>query len=192
MAILTLFTVFLNQLPQRVLTKNFFLKFCIYIPLVLIALGFAFWVYLSTEKIQNLIGLEEAQKYTFDYIIVGGGTAGCVLASRLSQDAAVSVLLIEAGSTFSPLAMVPFLTSQQQKTHNDWKFSTVSQKHSSFGFVDQVICFHSDQNVKMSNIQVNAYQQHVNYPTVFLLIGSISAAWKRSGWIESIELHVTF
>jgi choline dehydrogenase-like flavoprotein len=37
----------------------------------------------------------------FDYIVIGGGSAGCVLASRLTEDPAIKVCLLEAGGSDS-------------------------------------------------------------------------------------------
>ena len=43
----------------------------------------------------------------FDYIVVGGGSAGCALANRLSANKINNVLLIEAGKTSHPLSRMP-------------------------------------------------------------------------------------
>jgi choline dehydrogenase-like flavoprotein len=67
----------------------------------------------------------------FDYIIVGAGSAGCVLANRLSAGDSVSVCLIEAGPVDSnPLIHAPFgfsLLSENKKIN--WCFETVPQQH---------------------------------------------------------------
>lgn len=66
----------------------------------------------------------------FDYIIVGGGTAGLVVASRLSEDEAVRILVIEAGTDHSsdPLVTTPgALIGQLGNPEYDWNFQTVPQ-----------------------------------------------------------------
>ena len=42
---------------------------------------------------------------TYDYVVVGAGSAGCVLASRLSEDPATRVLVLEAGGRDRHLAL---------------------------------------------------------------------------------------
>src|SRR5882757_6006100 len=67
---------------------------------------------------------------SFDYIVVGGGTAGCVLANRLSEDPNVSVLLLEAGGKdIHPLIHMPAGFAKMTKGIASWGWSTVPQRH---------------------------------------------------------------
>ena len=66
----------------------------------------------------------------FDYIVVGAGSAGCVLADRLSEDLATRVLLIEAGGRDrSPNIKIPAAFAKQFHTKLDWDFSTEPEPH---------------------------------------------------------------
>ncbi|MCJ1436767.1 hypothetical protein MMC27_006149 [Xylographa pallens] len=68
----------------------------------------------------------------YDFIIIGGGTAGCVLASRfLERHPSLSVLLIEAGPdvTNHPHVNEPLEGALLHGTDIDWNYLTVPQKH---------------------------------------------------------------
>ncbi len=64
----------------------------------------------------------------FDYIIVGAGSAGCLLANRLSADPSNRVLLLEAGGRDSdPLVHIPGAYAKLFKKKHDWGFWTIPQ-----------------------------------------------------------------
>ncbi|HEY3891110.1 MAG TPA: GMC family oxidoreductase N-terminal domain-containing protein, partial [Bradyrhizobium sp.] len=66
---------------------------------------------------------------TFDFVVVGGGSGGCAVASRLSEDPATSVALLEAGGkddnwvVTTPGAMILMISGKL----NNWAFDTVPQ-----------------------------------------------------------------
>lgn len=65
-----------------------------------------------------------------DYLIVGAGSAGCVLANRLTEDPDVSVLLLEAGPTDRSLdVMIPAAFSKLFGSKRDWNYETQKQEH---------------------------------------------------------------
>jgi choline dehydrogenase-like flavoprotein len=66
----------------------------------------------------------------FDYVIVGGGSAGCVLAARLSEDPAARVCLIEAGGKdTNPLIHMPVGFAKMTTGPLTWGLTTTPQRH---------------------------------------------------------------
>ena len=66
----------------------------------------------------------------YDYVIVGAGSAGCVLANRLSEDPQARVLLIEAGGRDRSMKVkIPAAFPQQFHTKLDWDFATEPEPH---------------------------------------------------------------
>jgi choline dehydrogenase len=70
------------------------------------------------------------EKAMYDYVIVGAGSAGCVLAARLSEDPDVKVCLIEAGpADDADNIHIPVAFSKLFRTRYDWDYDTAEEPH---------------------------------------------------------------
>jgi choline dehydrogenase-like flavoprotein len=66
----------------------------------------------------------------FDFLIIGSGTAGCVLAARLSEDPSLRIGLMEAGGpAVDPRIAIPGQWPMLQNSEIDWAYRTVPQRH---------------------------------------------------------------
>ena len=76
---------------------------------------------------------------SYDYIIIGGGTAGAVLAARLTEDADITVLLLEAGGDYTenPKYHIPSAFGPLQHSKADWEYYTEPQTKACRGMKDR-------------------------------------------------------
>ncbi|KAF9931055.1 hypothetical protein FBU30_010884 [Linnemannia zychae] len=66
----------------------------------------------------------------YDYVVLGGGTAGSVIASRLAEDPTVNVLVLEAGYSDEVLqSRTPILFNTLFQSESDWNYETLPQSH---------------------------------------------------------------
>lgn len=94
----------------------------------------------------TLSSLENFLNQDFDFVVVGGGTAGLVVAARLTENANVQVGVLEAGSAHlgDPMIMTPLLYPQLfNDPEYDWCHKTVPQvrafsRHSYFTNSSQI------------------------------------------------------
>jgi choline dehydrogenase len=70
------------------------------------------------------------ERVMYDYVIVGAGSAGCVLAARLTEDPDVTVCLVEAGpADTSENIRIPIGTAQMFRTRLDWDYDSHLEPH---------------------------------------------------------------
>lgn len=74
----------------------------------------------------------------FAYVIVGAGTAGSVVAARLSEVPCVTVLVLEAGPAPPKLNDILAIGNNFWRTDLDWQFRTAPQKFTGRGLVNRV------------------------------------------------------
>lgn len=66
----------------------------------------------------------------YDYIVVGAGASGAVVANRLTEDSSIYVLLLEAGGPQNVVTDIPGLSERLVDSDDyDWKYKTVPQKY---------------------------------------------------------------
>ncbi|XP_014203590.1 glucose dehydrogenase [FAD, quinone] [Copidosoma floridanum] len=99
--------------------------------LPLLGIGFTVFRYSSIDPESHPVNQRQLLS-TYDFIVVGGGSAGAVVASRLSEIPDWKVLLLEAGPDENEVSDVPALTGYMQLSEFDWMYKTEPPSNSAY------------------------------------------------------------
>ncbi|CAG9861255.1 unnamed protein product [Phyllotreta striolata] len=87
------------------------------------AAGLAFMRYISIDPEQHPVNILNVRP-EYDFVVIGGGSAGAVVASRLSEISNWTVLLLEAGGDENEISDIPSLSGYLQMSQMDWMYQT--------------------------------------------------------------------
>ncbi|GFT52987.1 glucose dehydrogenase [Nephila pilipes] len=94
-------------------------------------------------------------KNSYDYVIVGGGSAGSVVAARLAEKECVTVLLLEAGKPPPKSTDIPAAARSFLQTDIDWNYLTAPQQYTGNGLINRSVAWPSGKTIGGSGI-INA------------------------------------
>lgn len=118
-------------------------------------------------------------KYFFGKFLVGGGSAGSAVASRLAENPAVSVLLLEAGGKPNPFTYIPSLAPDLLIPSITFQYSTVPQQRAAFGSINRSVLWPRGRGLGGSS-NANFMTYNRGNPNDFDRWAQITGDWRWS------------
>lgn len=108
------------------------------IPVLIAALAYFNYELMDPETHPHVT--KELRK-TYDFIVIGSGSAGSVVVNRLTENPKWNVLLLEAGGHETEVTDVPILSLFLHKSKVDWKYRTQPQDSACQAMIDHRCCW---------------------------------------------------
>ncbi|KYM81563.1 Glucose dehydrogenase [acceptor] [Atta colombica] len=108
------------------------------IPVLIAALAYFNYDLMDPE---NHPRVTKQLRKEYDFVVIGGGSAGSVLANRLTENPNWNVLLLEAGGHETEITDVPILSLYLHKSKLDWKYRTQPQNTACQAMIDKRCCW---------------------------------------------------
>ena len=123
-----------------------------FLPSTLVLASFFVGLLLIGIELDDPVGIRQFKptklRPFYDYIVVGGGSAGCVVASRLSEDPHNSVLLLDAGGDGTFISDIPGAVGfLYNKPSLDWSYKTESESNACLAMNDRQCVWHRGKSI---------------------------------------------